>query len=91
MWTAFYADEGLTLKVALPGDFDANGAVNSADYNAWADGFGTSYGSDGFLLWQRNFNGTSGPVVGVPEPAGAAFAAMVGLCVSQFKRRRPKN
>lgn len=91
MWAVFYTDDSLSLKVTLPGDFDASGAVNFADLSAWAEGFGTSYGGDGFLVWQRNFNGTSGPGVGVPEPAGPVLmiAAAAAALATRQRRRTP--
>jgi hypothetical protein len=87
MWAVFYTDDSLSLKVTLPGDFDANGLVNAADLPAWQAGFGTSYGGDGFLVWQRNFNGTSGPAEGVPEPVTSVLAA-VALVGAIGRRRR---
>jgi len=75
----------------LPGDFDGNGVVNDDDLNKWetdfgvgpasdADGDGDSDGAD-FLVWQRNYDGTTSLLQGiaaVPEPG---TLCLLGLSV----------
>jgi hypothetical protein len=72
---------------ALPGDFNADNAVNGADLTVWRSSFGRSASadangdgrSDGLdaLVWQRN-QGASTSIVAaaaVPEPCSALLAA----------------
>jgi hypothetical protein len=72
---------------ALPGDFNADSAVNGADLAVWRSSFGKTAGadansdgrSDGFdaLVWQRN-QGMSASVLAaaaVPEPGAAMLSA----------------
>lgn len=69
----------------LPGDFNRDGIVNSADLPLWENGYGTTSGAligdgdandDGMvdgtdiLIWQQNFGGgTTLLVAAVPEPS----------------------
>jgi len=52
-------------RMAVPGDFDANGAVNGPDLGVWSAQFGRElfpgYMVDGadFLAWQRNLGGAA--------------------------------
>ncbi|MCA9259548.1 MAG: hypothetical protein KDA61_10135, partial [Planctomycetales bacterium] len=83
----------------LPGDFDQDGDVDSADFSTWGGAFGTTAGADvdgdgdsdgdDFLALQRQFTGGASPAVAnaVPEPASAAFAV---ACVigGLYVRRR---
>jgi hypothetical protein len=88
---------------AHPGDFDADGDVDGADFVAWqtnfpkatgatlaqgdADGDGDVDGAD-FVVWQTNFPFTPGPgVVPVPEPAGCLLA-LVAMGIIALPRRR---
>jgi hypothetical protein len=74
----------------LPGDFNHDDRVNSADYIVWRKSIGTS---PEYALWRGNFGAvvagsasgladtSSGEAALVPEPAAAllAFAAVLGL------------
>ena len=84
------------LRDGIPGDYEANGIIDAADFNKWKTGFGTTTGdvadsdgdhdSDGadFLTWQRerggNFVAATPVASSVPEPAGLALAALAALC-----------
>jgi hypothetical protein len=80
---------------AVPGDYNANGTVDGADYVLWRKALGTSTTlpndstagttAEDYTVWRQNFGRTSGSgaaVSAVPEPASAllAFVAAVGLC-----------
>jgi len=84
MWTIAYAADSVNLTVVAAGDFDGNGVINAADRDAWTAGFGSSYGGEGFLAWQRSF-GSDGSSLGVPEPDAAALV----LVASALFGRRP--
>jgi hypothetical protein len=86
MWTVAYTSTSLSLKVAIPGDFDANGSVQPVDLAAWKAGFGQHYGGAGFLLWQRNQGMGAAPATSTPEP-GAAVLGVVGLVGIALQRR----
>ncbi len=72
---------------ALPGDFNADRAVNGADLTVWRGSYGKTAGadangdgrSDGLdaLVWQRNqgMSASVGATAAVPEPAAAVLAA----------------
>jgi hypothetical protein len=67
-----------------PGDFNADGAVNAADYVAWQKLFGTS---PGYLEWRQNFGETGGAGASpAPEPAATVLFCL-GVCVIATVRR----
>jgi autotransporter-associated beta strand protein len=82
----------------IPGDFDHNNVVDSADLTKWRMDFGAGAGSDAdsdgdsdgndFLIWQRNL-GMQNPAVAaggaVPEPTAGA---LVGLAMLGLRGRR---
>ena len=82
----------------LPGDFNGDQAVNSADLIVWQGAYGPSAGADAnndgvsdgtdMLLWQRNagLTGAGAAVHAVPEPAGALLA--LGSLAGYAARRR---
>jgi hypothetical protein len=62
----------------IPGDYNNNGVVDTADYVVWRKSIGTQ---DGYNLWRTNYGRTSGSgslVAGsVPEPSLLALVAIV--------------
>jgi uncharacterized protein YjbI with pentapeptide repeats len=84
----------------LPGDFNHDGAVDSADYVVWRKGLGTTYTQDHFNQWRANFGATLGggalapsaktPSPTVPEPSSFMLvaAALLGR-VHHRPRRTP--
>jgi hypothetical protein len=88
----------------IPGDFDQDGEVDSADLPLWQAGFGAASGAgpangdadrdqdvDGadFLIWQRNL-GTAPPaaIAAVPEPATPTLATVALGASLSVLRRR---
>jgi hypothetical protein len=94
-----YLDD-VPTTTAVPGDFDADGDVDGADFVAWqtnfpkstdatlaqgdADNDGDVDGAD-FVVWQTNFPFTPSPgAAPVPEPA-ACFLALVGVVLEMSR------
>jgi hypothetical protein len=77
-----YGDESL---VSPPGDFNADGTVNAADYVIWRSGLGATYTQADYTEWRAHFGQTSGSGAahsGVPEPTSAAFSLLVlAICL----------
>ena len=89
-------------NVTLPGDFNASGTVDSADYTTWSDnlgsntplpnddGLGAPIGQGHYDLWKDNFQTGQGAVssgsVAVPEPT-AILLLLVGVTIASIGRR----
>jgi hypothetical protein len=79
------------LSAGVPGDYNANGIVDAADYVLWRKD-PSAHGGDpaGYNAWRAHFGNTSGSGLGtaaVPEPA--AFALCVAaLAISSTALRR---
>ena len=105
----FYTDADFTIDnfrtesigAATPGDFDADGDVDSADLVLWKGDFGLNADSDAdndgdtdgadFLIWQQNWTGSlsAAAAVAVPEPASAGMAmAGTALLLAAVRRRQ---
>lgn len=94
----------LESSQTLPGDYNADGVVDAADYTLWrdsegqtgvglpADGNGDGQINQGdYLVWRDNF-GQGDPAAGAsaaPEPAAGALGA--GLLVIAAARRRQRR
>jgi hypothetical protein len=50
------------VEIGLPGDFNGDGFVDSADYAVWRDGLGATHSQADYHLWRANF----GQGLGVP-------------------------
>jgi hypothetical protein len=87
-----------------PGDFDADGDVDGADFVVWqtnfplasgailgqgdADNDGDVDGAD-FVVWQTNFPFNPGPGASpVPEPAGLLLGALSAIGLFALRRRK---
>lgn len=94
----YFAGAGiLTISPAgVPGDYNGNGIVDSADYVLWRNGGpllnevdapGTVNAAD-YTAWRARFGNTSGSgsslgsTAAVPEPGSLALLALAGLIVS---------
>ncbi|TWT40636.1 dockerin type I domain-containing protein [Botrimarina hoheduenensis] len=82
----------LVLTAALPGDFNDDGVVDSADYTVYRDTLASTTdlradaNRDGriteadYQQWIANYGASAGSATAVPEPGGAALvAAITGL------------
>jgi len=84
------------LSVGLPGDFNANGFVDAADYVVWRKGLGTIYKQTDYDVWRAHFGQTAGSgsaldppsQTTVPEPTGFVLLA-IGVIMVGAVRRRP--
>jgi autotransporter-associated beta strand protein len=88
----------------VPGDFDADGDVDGADFVAWQTHFPTATGAtladgdadgdddvDGadFVVWQTNFPFTPGPGASpIPEPANFILASLGIIGGGMLRRSR---
>jgi hypothetical protein len=79
----------------LPGDFNADGAVNAADYIVWRNG-GPGYTQSDYDDWRRNFGRTlsgggssSDGRSNVPEPFVGYVLSCATLLIS-FQTRRSR-
>ncbi len=78
------------IDAGLPGDFNGDGIVDTADYAVWRQGLGTIYSQADYQAWQSNFgqsanNGAAN--VPVPEPATPVMltAAMISIVVGRVR------
>jgi hypothetical protein len=103
-----FADPGITTSLIngslsigdlpLPGDFNENGIVDTADYVVWRK---TNVSQAGYNLWRTNFGRAVGaasraappgsprlgePTAAVPEPAG--FIMLLAASLARIYRRR---
>jgi hypothetical protein len=85
----------------LPGDFNHDGAVDTADYIIWRKGLGTTYTQADYNDWQTNFGATLGsgapsafpfppsPLTpAVPEPSAVALALLASAVLRSSRIRR---
>jgi uncharacterized protein YjbI with pentapeptide repeats len=74
-----YTTGSVTFLAAagLPGDFNNDNVVDSADYVAWRKGFGTTYTQAANNVWRGNFGATLGAGGGSALPSAAPLSAAV--------------
>ncbi|MEN1680192.1 MAG: hypothetical protein AAGJ46_11410 [Planctomycetota bacterium] len=66
----------------LPGDLNADGAVNAVDFTAWSDGLGDAYSVDDYLAWQAGYGQTALSLAGAggtTTPPGGPVASVTGV------------
>jgi hypothetical protein len=83
----------------IPGDYNSDGVVSSADYVVWRNHVGNEFslpnddtpgvGADDYAKWKSNFGNSQGevPGAGVPEPGTILLAAIGCVCLAAFCRR----
>jgi mannan endo-1,4-beta-mannosidase len=82
------------LAPTLPGDFNKDNVVDTADYVVWRNGVGTTYTQFDYDTWRANFGraGGSGAIAinlaTVPEPAGTAVWLTVILALTRVRQSR---
>lgn len=77
----------LVLNESLPGDYNADGLVDAADYSLWRDGSPAADGNgDGrvdasdYQIWRVNFGRTAAnALAAVPEPGTLLLVALGGM------------
>jgi hypothetical protein len=77
---------------SVPGDFNGDGTVDSADYVVWRDGLGTVYTQDDYNTWRAHFGQSPGSAAftnnAVPEPAACIMmTSVIALCLSRRQNR----
>lgn len=96
----FFADH--VFPALEPGDYNANGTVDMADYDLWKSKFGSTshLAADGnndnridaadYTIWRNNFSGgAGGSSAAVPEPAAIALVwslVAIHVLTVRFKR-----
>lgn len=86
----FHRVEFATLEAAVPGDYNADRAVDAADYAFWrnhlgsnlaaADGSGNgSVDLQDFFVWRMSFGSSVVPATSVPEPPVVACLFAISL------------
>ncbi len=90
-----------SLEATLPGDFNADGVVDAADYTVWRDSLGqfTELPNDrtpglvsvlDYADWAANYGATlASAATAVPEPT-ATLSAVFATAVAGMLRRRPR-
>ncbi len=78
--------------ITNPGDFDADGDVDGADFLLWQRGGSPPTnplnGSD-LALWETNFGGTPSVTLAIPEPSTAILASLLFATIYFRPLRRP--
>jgi hypothetical protein len=92
----------LDIVTVLPGDFNGDGAVDTADYVVWRKGLGTTYAQGDYDVWRAHFGtGSAGILAGsgpglasteplpgaVPEPATTFCLASLAFTLLLARQR----
>jgi hypothetical protein len=88
-----FINSSQNLQVALPGDFNLDNAVDTADYIAWRKGIGTPSTQGRSDLWRANFGrslagGSGGSQASIPEPSMGMLIVAGAFLASNRRRRR---
>jgi hypothetical protein len=80
--SASFPDVQLVDAPSLPGDYNANGAVDAADFVVWRENPAAHGGNPaGYNTWRTNFGRTSGAGSGLGGGTAAPEPATLGLLV----------
>jgi hypothetical protein len=96
------AASAVPLSAGLDGDYNANGAVDAADYVLWREHLGTNaalpndttpldVGLEDYGVWRGNFGATIGgsaSIVSVPEPSASLLLVLAGWALLAVRRRQ---
>jgi hypothetical protein len=78
--------------VALPGDFNADGSVDAADYTVWRNRLGSAYTADDYQDWRANFGtsigGGAGSVTGSVPELSSCWPIALSIAVAFAAARR---
>ena len=76
-----------TTVTSKPGDFDADGDIDGADFLEWQRSDGSAVG---LATWQSNYGNDSDPAAStqVPEPATAGLVFLAASCIAVRPRQR---
>jgi hypothetical protein len=81
------------LREGTPGDFNADGTVDTADYVVWRKGLDTDYTQAHYDEWRANFgagaSATAASLASTPEPASAITLTTALAAVAILRRRSP--
>lgn len=74
----------------LPGDFNADGRVDSADYTLWRDGLGVDFIQSDYEIWARHYGATSAgvPAEATPEPTAVGLALLGSIALARRRAER---
>jgi hypothetical protein len=80
----------------MPGDFNDDGTVDSADYISWRTGLGTVYSQNDYNTWLMAFgqsagSGAASNISAVPEPACYLLVFVVCGLLHVTRRRQPRS
>ena len=85
-----------SLSPMLPGDYNQDGVVDSADYVVWRNGLGTTHTQNDYTIWRAYFGQTSGSSASttagtssapIPEP-DALLMILMGMILMFICQRR---
>lgn len=85
-------DYVLSYVIGLAGDFNRDGAVDTADYTFWREYVGTYFTNQDYDVWRANFGHTIGTGASsdtaVPEPARVSFLLITAAISISGRSRR---
>lgn len=96
-WHVGYTPTSVLLSVQnspLPGDYNADGQVDAADYTVWRDGNSPDSSAAGYDVWAENYDtisagaASSAATQAVPEPAAVLLLFTSCAAVGAVRRLR---
>jgi hypothetical protein len=86
------------VSAGLPGDFNLNGIVDTADYVVWRNGLGTTYTQTDYDTWRSNFGRSAAAgatddslLASIPEPATFSLLLLVTPALHPQCRSRRRS